>query len=108
MTKMDRKLAKLEARVQMLENIKKGSKKFGSDHLGKKTKEIFSQEIKSLLSIFKPKTATQKEYKSLLDALEDGFENSKELSDKDQIWLHNELKQFQEKIDEIHKRYDES
>ena len=92
MTSIERRLALLESRVRNVEARLKISEpdrpKFGSKHVGKKTKEVLIQEGFSLKNAFKPQTMTKSEQNEWNEAYK--------------VWL-NDISGFDVKqIQEIH------
>ena len=94
MTELERRLSKIESRLRNVEARLKISEpdrpKFGSTHVGSKSKEVLIQEGFSLLNQYKPKTMTPKEHAQWMKTYES--------------W-ENEISTFDEKqIDEIHSK----
>jgi hypothetical protein len=100
MTNLERRINLIEARLQILENSK-SSKKVGSNHVGKKTKEVLAQEIKALFNSYKPETSTDAEKDSFLDEFSNKAQEISKLSEKEQTWIAKEVKEFQTQIEKI-------
>ena len=100
MTSLERRIVLIEGRLRMIEERLAISNPerphFGSMHIGEKTKEVYAQELKSLLNQYKPNTMTKKEIKKWSDAYDPIFVEA--YKHKDWPWIASELHDFTETI----------
>jgi len=86
MTNIERRLALLESRVRNVEARLKISEpdrpKFGSKHVGSKSKEVLIQEGFSLQNQYKPKTMTPNEHAAWMKTYEEWHQAILSLDDK--------------------------
>ena len=102
MTRLEARMSSMEKKIKYLEERLKISSpdrpKFGSMHIGKKSKEVLIQEGFSLKNRFTPKTFSKKELSEWStayaawrkDAMTNGAKELKEIEEKIEEMLHSQ------------------
>lgn len=101
---LELRLKNVEARLRISQEDRP---KFGSVHQGTKTKEVISQEWKSLMNNSKFHTMTKEEKKEWYDANEALMLESKSLSSSDWEWVLQNVSQFREIIESVTRKFNE-